>query len=325
MADATSRRDNDLEHAIPKILTGIRAVFAEQGNQTVARLLAEASISVVETSFDNWNGGTYGYTVQIHTSPRQFAALGSAVGELEKELANRIAHFARAYPNESVEAVILTPILEDGQSLVSHETMSWPEGHVRLFLSHAGDYRSETAELAALLAEYGVSAFAAHAHIEATKEWENEIRSALASCVALACLLTNDFHRSEWTDHEVGFAIGLRKLVVPIQLGCVPYGLMARYQGHQAKNASRSDVALAIVKILAVHDVTGLKMASSLVKSFEESESYAIARSRVSNLELISVWSDDLTRRVEEAVINNSQISGAYGIPQRVRRLLGRH
>lgn len=320
MASSMSQQD-DLEHSIPKILSAIGAVFSEEGNLTVARLLAEASIRVEQSSFDNWNGGTYGYTVQVRISPRRFAALGTGVTQLEKELAERIGHFARAYPNENVDAVILTPLLVEPTPSI-RDAPFWPAGHVRLFLSHAGDYRAECGQLATRLAEYGVSAFVAHDHIEPTKEWENEIRGALASCDALACLLTSAFHQSEWTDHEVGFAIGLGKLIIPVQLGCVPYGLMARYQGYQAKNSTRSDIALATIKILAAHENTRLKMASSLVHSFEQSESFAMAKARVTYLELVTVWSDDLVKRVESAVVRNSQISEAFGVAQRARQIL---
>lgn len=316
--------EQDLEHSIPGILAAIGAVFAEQGNDADARLLTDAAISVEQSSFDNWNGGTYGYTVQIRTSARRFAALADRVNQLESDIKARIGHFARAYSNEHVDSVVITPAIEDPATNLQLAPSFWPAGHLRVFLSHAADYRAEAGNIASVLLDFGVQAFVAHDHIEPTREWENEIRIALSTCDAIGCLLTPAFPTSEWTNQEVGFAIGLGKLAIPVQLGCVPYGFMARYQGYQARQATPSDVALAIVKVLANHEITRLKMASALVHSFENSESFAMAKARVNRLELISTWSEDLIARVERAAVNNSQIAEAFNVPQRVRQILAK-
>jgi len=121
--------------------------------------------------------------------------------------------------------------------------------------------------LAASLLRYGVTGFVAHKDIEPTKEWEAEIRLALTTCDAFACLLTDGFCSSKWTDQEVGFAYGSWNLVVPIRLGLDPYGFMARHQGYSGLGASRAEIADALVKILAKHDLTCVKMAHALVAS----------------------------------------------------------
>jgi predicted butyrate kinase (DUF1464 family) len=178
----------------------------------------------------------------------------------------------------------------------------------------------ETSELAASLSGYGVNGFVAHEDIEPTKEWEDEIRLALTTCDALACLLTDGFGSSKWTDQEVGFAIGRGTLVVPIRLGMDPYGFMARHQGYSGISASRSEIAHALVKILAKHDLTRVKMANALVSSFERSDSFVTAKWRVNNLELVQHWSTELVERVNRASADNYQIAHAFGVPDRVRR-----
>ena len=54
------------------------------------------------------------------------------------------------------------------------------------------------------------------------KEWETEIESALFSMDVLVALLTDGFHDSNWTDQEVGVAIGRKIPVVPVRLGKGP-------------------------------------------------------------------------------------------------------
>jgi hypothetical protein len=108
--------------------SAIAVVFAEQGDEEGRRLLTDAQVSVEQSSFDNWNGGTYGYTVHIRTPARRFAALEKRVPLLEKDLASRIAHFARAYPNEHVEAVIITPSLDTPTAGMTAAPSFWSTG-----------------------------------------------------------------------------------------------------------------------------------------------------------------------------------------------------
>jgi len=46
----------------------------------------------------NWNGGTYGYTLQLQVSARVFAGLGDDVEKVEADIKKRIDRFARLYP-----------------------------------------------------------------------------------------------------------------------------------------------------------------------------------------------------------------------------------
>jgi hypothetical protein len=68
----------------------------------------------------------------------------------------------------------------------------------------------ETAKLKEELGRFGVSAFVAHEDILATRKWQNEIENAHRSMDAFAALMTDDFHDSDWTDQEAGFASRLR-------------------------------------------------------------------------------------------------------------------
>jgi hypothetical protein len=283
-------------------------------------------MKVEETSYDNWNGGTYGYTLQLQVPARVFAGLGDNVDKVEEDLKKRIERFGRLYLNEHVEAVVIAPSFSEESANAPTRTTAapsfWANGFFRLFLSHISAYKVETSDLAANLLRYGVTGFVAHEDIEPTKEWEDEIRLALTTCDAFACLLTDGFGSSKWTDQEVGFAIGRGTLVVPIRLGMDPYGFMARHQGYSGLGVSRAEIANALIKILAKHDLTRVKMAHALVASFEHSDSFATAKQRVGNLDLVQRWSAELVERVNQAVIDNYQIAHAFGVPEHVRRLV---
>jgi hypothetical protein len=314
-----------LPDAIPDLVAALARVIDEEGRKDIARLLISSKVAIEQTSFDNWNGGTHGYTVQLGAPARSYAAVSDKVGALEEEMQSRLQSFTRLYPNENVDAVVIVPSLkEDGpQSASEVSTSFWREGYFRLFISHIAKYKKEASLLSADLSGHGIVGFVAHEDIEPTKEWEDEIRSALSSCDSLTCLLTEGFSESKWADQEVGFAIGRGILVIPVRLGMDPYGFISRFQGLAGRVDNTSRIASDLVAILAKHPATSERMAAALVTMFEKSGSYAEAKSNAKKLELITAWNGTLTARVKAALKANDQIANAFGVSARVKQILG--
>jgi hypothetical protein len=317
-----------LENDIAKIIKALGRAFREEARPDVASILSEARVGFRETSYDNWNGGTHGYTVQLEVPARIYARLGEAGENLESELKSRVEKFIKVYPNEFIDEVLVVPDLEESDSedsVVEHAVKPpsfWKEGSLRLFLSHASEFKVEASSLAENLSSYGVSAFVAHEQIEPTKEWEDEIRLGLTTCDAFACLLTQEFKSSDWTDQEVGFAINRRVLVIPIRLGLDPYGFMARYQGYSGIGKKPQELARDLVMILAKHERTRDKMAEVLVSVFTGSNSFAEAKATAKNLVLIEAWSKVLIETARLALKDNDQIEGAWGVSASVEKML---
>ena len=114
--------------------------------------------------------------------------------------------------------------------------MIWNQGTpdtdspIRLFLSHTSDVKEQAFTIGEGLRLYGISPFIAHEHIEPSTEWQAEIEKALLTMDVLVPLLTDKFKTSDWTDQEVGAAIGRQVPVFPVSLGRDPYGFIAKYQ-----------------------------------------------------------------------------------------------
>ena len=126
----------------------------------------------------------------------------------------------------------------------------WGKGAIRVFISHKAEYKKEAAEIKSCLDSYGIASFVAHEDIEPMKEWESEIERALFSMDVLVALMTERFSESNWTDQEIGAAVGLRKPVVPVRLGTDPYGFIGRYQAISGTNKRVSEIAEEIHKII---------------------------------------------------------------------------
>ena len=58
------------------------------------------------------------------------------------------------------------------------------------------------------LAKFGITAFVAHNDITPSKQWREVIKAGLRSCHMMVAILHDDFHKSQWCDQEVGWALG---------------------------------------------------------------------------------------------------------------------
>lgn len=145
------------------------------------------------------------------------------------------------------------------------EATFWHPQYFRLFVSHLSSYKKKTAALQTALLEYGVSAFVAHVDIEPTREWQDEIELGLASMDALAAVLMPGFKESNWTDQEVGYALGRGVLIIPIIRGLNPHGFIGKYQGFHADGKSVAQVAHGVFRILVTSPGTRNRMLKCLI------------------------------------------------------------
>lgn len=132
----------------------------------------------------------------------------------------------------------------------------WLSNHFRLFISHISQIKDKASALQEVLKKYYISAFVAHEDIAPTREWQDEILKALFSMDALIAILTDKFNQSNWTDQEIGVAVGRDVLVIPIRKGLDPYGFIAKYQGLNGNTKTVAQVADALFEIIANHPKT---------------------------------------------------------------------
>lgn len=201
----------------------------------------------------------------------------------------------------------------------------WKKGVFNLFLSHITKDKMLVSDVKLNLKKYAIESFVAHEDIEPTKEWMGEIESALETCDALVAFLTPNFHKSSWTDQEIGFCIKRRVLIIPIKLELDPYGFISKYQALQGKKKEPSELADEIFDILLSHDLTSSKMAESIVRQFENSDSFLEAKSNIELLEKIKRWTPQLLNKIEVATKDNSQIKYSFGVQARVNQLIKKY
>jgi hypothetical protein len=195
----------------------------------------------------------------------------------------------------------------------------WPKDYFRLFLTHTSAHKAEVGFLRDMLQIDGVSAFVAHADIEPTREWQDEIETALETCDALAAYMTPDFQESRWTDQEVGFCVGRAVLILPIKVGLDPYGFIGKYQALQGAGKEALALAEEIGDILIAHPLTASRMAGPAVARFAQSYSFDNARKNFARLQKVpaTAWTGEMLETAERAVGENNQLSECV-VPERI-------
>ncbi|WP_323810757.1 abortive infection family protein [Sphingobium baderi] len=71
-------------------LAAVEAMLSAEGMAEAAELLREADTEVVETGYDNWNGGTRLYTVYLAIDPAEYGRLGAKRDTLQEQISARV-------------------------------------------------------------------------------------------------------------------------------------------------------------------------------------------------------------------------------------------
>jgi hypothetical protein len=174
-----------------------------------------------------------------------------------------------------------------------------------VFLSHIAKVKKEAAQMKEQLALFGVSAFVAHADIKPTQRWQDEIKRALVSMDAFVALFTATFHKSYWTDQEVGFALARGVPLIAMKLGCDPYGFIAKYQ---ALACGWEGAPLELVKLLIKHP----RMLDAYINAVPECSSFDQGNKLAEVLPCIEALTREQAERLVSAFNKNNQLQGSY-------------
>jgi hypothetical protein len=196
----------------------------------------------------------------------------------------------------------------------------WKTGAFRLFISHLARHKDFAKDLQSKLDPFNFHSFVAHADIKPSLDWRDQIEAALHTCHALVALLHPGFHKSPWTDQELGFALGRRIPVLAIDLGIKPYGLIGRYQAFSGGAANLLDQ---IFNSLQQDPRTKIQVNSALVEQLVGSSSYDETRRNMTMLQNnLSAWDPSFASRLRSAVNHNGQVRETDGVSDSIDYLI---
>lgn len=184
----------------------------------------------------------------------------------------------------------------------------WKPGHFKLFISHLAVFKKTIGILKAELEKYGISSFVAHEDIEPTKEWQDEIEKGLFSMDAFCAVLMEGFKESNWTDQEVGVAVGRNVLIIPIRKGLDPYGFIGKYQGFQAIGKNIGQVAEGIFEIISRNEKTKSKYLNTLIELILLSNTATLGIERLNALKKVKDLPKEKIEYLQEKITENENL-----------------
>jgi hypothetical protein len=272
-----------------KLISAVATALENEGWPLIDLTLRQLKIPTSET----WNGTTQSYVIEMvsDASDEKLLELGSHLGIDQTPRRSNI------------------------------EPSFWLTNQLRLFVTHLAKHKKQAASLQTTLTSFHICSFIAHKDIEPAKKWQDEIELALSTADALVALLTPGFHESKWTDQEIGFALGRGIPILTVRLGEDPYGFLGREQAIPG-DVKMEKLADSIFKVFVKNKLTRKRMAESVVYGLRSSHSYQEAKDNMTLVEQVQYWDEFLTSAIRAAIKENSQVSDAFGVPERVKQFL---
>ena len=204
----------------------------------------------------------------------------------------------------------------------------WGEGRLRIFISHKSEDKNFATDLKTYFYRYGIASFVAHEDIEPLKEWQSEIEKALFSMHSLVALMTDKFSESNWTDQEIGAAVGRGVPIFPIHLGKDPYGFISKYQAIQGVGKSASYITSEIFALLLSSDGVSDNLNNIAKDSYILAVSNSSSSDQANRLSKFLTCIDELSHRQAEDLVKafneNSQVHGAFDFRRKIATELKR-
>ena len=300
---------NEYPLTVETVIRTVDELLSHQGHESLAGLLRNSSASIDWEQQSEWDGITDYYILNLHVPVAAFAGIEQKRAVIEKLFLQKVESATRQFARDKIGKVVIVP----DQGLASKRAVPpsatkriWGEGGFRLFLSHKAEVKKKTAELKDSLQVYGISSFVAHSDIRPTKAWQDEIENALSTMDAFVALMTANFHKSDWTDQEVGYAFARGVPIIAIKLGRDPYGFIGKFQ---ALSCSWETAPKEIVRVLIKHD----RMLNAYVKAVQNCSGFDEGNQLAAILPEIEQLTDGQADALIVAYNKNSQVSGSFG------------
>ncbi len=321
MADVTPK---DLPVPVERLGAIVAAILRSIGSANLAQLVMASSLRA-EYEFSDF--GVDHHRIVLEVPVAEFVPIRDGRDVVETALLDAFVEATRQYPGNKIDRVIVAPTLpeESGSSLVPGPGIGdhlWPAGMFRLFVSHLSTHGTEIAALSERLRIYGIACFIAHRDIRVTREWRGEILAALQSMDAMAVILTDGYHASDWTDHEYGFALGSGKPVITVMVGSAhPYGFLEREQAMRGNLEEPVNVAHEIFTVLIDRPDSGPAARNGLVTGLENSQNWADSNVVITQIVPRGPYDPSQLQRMDDAIKNNDEVTNCSRV-RTLRRFL---
>ncbi|MCJ7508210.1 MAG: toll/interleukin-1 receptor domain-containing protein [candidate division Zixibacteria bacterium] len=176
------------------------------------------------------------------------------------------------------------------------------------------------------LEDYEFEVFLAHEDIEPTTEWADKILTELKNCDVFIPILTENFHKSVWTNQEIGVALAHKRFIIPLKASIDPDGFIKHIQ---ALRFDPKEIESCCRKVFGVINDSDLPSAEnyrdSLIEKFGDSWSFVDANYNTSVLLSCKNYNPRQIKTIMKHAIGNNQISGANVAQKNLRNFIKKY
>ena len=277
-------------------------------------------------SHADWGDVSYGHGFTLFLPSESLQKVGniSAQKEMAKAVLDDLRQCAESVRNEHIVSLDIdlfdqeNPECANAVSPLGAPTLApeglgiWKHGYIRVFVSHKAEYKEEVGALKAGLQKYGIDCFVTHDTIEPLEEWEDQIRKSLFSMEILLTFITDNFSESNWTDQEIGVAIGRGIPIIPLKMQRKdPYGFIGRYQALRGNLENIEGTIDLVHKTIAEKIDREGRLKTAAIEAFANSTNYDDARDTFDVLSKYEEFNDDEINRIVAGYNFNNQLYGA--------------
>jgi len=181
------------------------------------------------------------------------------------------------------------------------------------FLSHADEDKKMARKFADRLSPYGFDVFVAHDDIKIGETWEDTLKEKIKNCELFIALLSVNFRKARFTDHEIGIATALNKQIFPVSLDeTKPYGFMSKFQSKGISPHIDPFEIQNLAESLARFTDEGKDIIDNLIGRLESVESFNNANYVAELLFEYTNFTHPQINRIAEAFLSNDQIQGGW-------------
>lgn len=198
------------------------------------------------------------------------------------------------------------------------------------FLSYHTNDKEIALKIKEKLGELGIQVFLAPDDIDGGDKFLTVMYEKIKTCQIFFVLLSKDFTTSQYSDQEVGIALGREKPIIPICIDeTIPYGFLREYHCVCSNGQSVEQKIAELSDLVMKYTDTGREYIDLLINNLENADSFMDAFRWANKLSEYSKFNQEQILRIANARISNSQIHNSFmacpvvdGIIERQKKLL---
>jgi hypothetical protein len=226
-------------------------------------------------------------------------------------------------PRESLDEV--ERLDDSATSARSSETSSNDDtgGVIRVFLSYSHRNQTVAGRMKQPLEEYGIKVFLADQDIHLSADWLDTLSKELDRCDVFIPILTQDYKTSDWADQEAGYAVALKKVIIPILFHIdKPHGFLSRTQALRRKSTNDYENAREIADAIWKRAELSERLLDGLIRMLGESQTVREAEDRIRRLLLFKGYSGGQLTTISRHVVENKNIRECRSVAEDLKSIL---